>query len=222
MPPMRTLKFGLPQRRPLVRVPWLDSASLRRWQATADWPGIGCQFLPLPPFCPRPTRFLLQTCRYLYMTHASNRSAIHGGHPRPQGARLQGAQLQGARLQGEGHLAGGLGPQGDRHGRGRNARPDGHPRGVRHQQAAEGRPHRRLPAHDHPDRGADRDPAGARCHGALVVVQHLLHPGSRRFRDRRCRRAGVRLEGHGRGRILVVHRPDRPRPGWLDAQHDPG
>ena len=39
---------------------------------------------------------------------------------------------------------------------------------------------------------------------------------------RRCRRAGVRLEGHGRGRVLVVHRPDHPRPGRLDAQHDPG
>ena len=31
--------------------------------------------------------------------------------------------------------------------------------GVRQGPAAEGRPHRRLAAHDHPDRGADRDAA---------------------------------------------------------------
>ena len=49
-------------------------------------------------------------------------------------------------------------------------------------QAAEGRPHRRLPAHDDADRGADRDAAGAGRHGALVVLQHLLHPGPRRRR----------------------------------------
>ena len=89
------------------------------------------------------------------------------------------------------------------------------------QQAAEGRAHRRLPAHDHPDRGADRDPAGARRHRALVVVQHLLHPGPCRRRHRRRRHAGVRLEGHERGRILVVHRADHARAGRLDAEHDP-
>ena len=37
---------------------------------------------------------------------------------------------------------------------------------------------------------------------------------------------GVRLEGHGRGSLLVVHRADRPRTqdgcrGRLDPQHDP-
>ena len=51
-------------------------------------------------------------------------------------------------------------------------------------QAAEGRPHRRLPAHDDPDRGADRDAARPRRHGALVVLQHLLDPGPRRRGDR--------------------------------------
>ena len=30
------------------------------------------------------------------------------------------------------------------------------------------------------------------------------------------------LEGPDRGRVLVVHRADRPWPGRLDAQHDPG
>ena len=39
--------------------------------------------------------------------------------------------------------------------------------------AAARRAHRRLAAHDDPDRGADRDAAGARRRGALGVVQHL-------------------------------------------------
>ena len=63
---------------------------------------------------------------------------------------------------------------------------------------------------------------GARRHRALVVLQHLLHPGPRRGRGRRGRRAGVRLEGHERGRVLVVHRADGARAGRLDAEHDPG
>ena len=95
-------------------------------------------------------------------------------------------------------------------------------RGIRQVQAAEGRPHRRLPAHDHPDRGADRNAAGAGRHRALVVVQHLLHPGPCRRGCRRGRRAGVRLEGHERGRVLVVHRADGARPRRLDPEHDPG
>ena len=49
------------------------------------------------------------------------------------------------------------------------------------------RAHRRLPAHDHPDRGADPDAGAARRHRALVVVQHLLHPGPCRRRRRRRR-----------------------------------
>ena len=47
-------------------------------------------------------------------------------------------------------------------------------------------------AHDDPDRGADRDAAGARRRGALGVVQHLLDAGPRRRGDRRERHAGVR------------------------------
>ena len=78
-------------------------------------------------------------------------------------------------------------------------------------QAAEGRAHRRLPAHDGADRGADRDAAGARRHGALVVVQHLLHPGPCRGGGGGGGRAGVRLEGHERGGVLVVHRADGAR-----------
>ena len=53
--------------------------------------------------------------------------------------------------------------------------------------AAEGRAHRRLAAHDDPDRGADRDAEGARRRGALGLVQHLLDPGPRRGGDRRER-----------------------------------
>ena len=52
-------------------------------------------------------------------------------------------------------------------------------------QAARRRPHLRLAAHDHPDRGADRDARRARRRGALGELQHLLHPGPRRRRGRR-------------------------------------
>ena len=51
--------------------------------------------------------------------------------------------------------------------------------------AAERRAHHRLAAHDDPDRGADRDAAGARRRSALGLLQHLLDPGPRRRRDRR-------------------------------------
>jgi adenosylhomocysteinase len=51
-------------------------------------------------------------------------------------------------------------PQGTRHRRNRNAGPDGAARGIRRDQAAQGRAHRRLAAHDDPDRRSDRD-AGA-------------------------------------------------------------
>ena len=51
--------------------------------------------------------------------------------------------------------------------------------------AAEGRADHRLAPHDDPDRGADRDARRARRRGPLGLVQHLLHPGPRRRRDRR-------------------------------------
>ena len=53
------------------------------------------------------------------------------------------------------------------------------------EQAARGRPHRRLAAHDDPDRRADRDPRGPRRRRPLGHLQHLLHPGPRRRRGRR-------------------------------------
>ena len=46
--------------------------------------------------------------------------------------------------------------------------------------AAAGRAHHRLAAHDRADGRADRDAHGARRGGALVQLQHLLHPGPRR------------------------------------------
>jgi hypothetical protein len=62
-----------------------------------------------------------------------------------------------------------LGPKGDRTRRSRDARPDGlREEPWQGQQAAERRPHRRLPAHDHPDRRAHRDPGGTRRRSELV------------------------------------------------------
>ena len=49
---------------------------------------------------------------------------------------------------------------------------------YRPEPTAEGRAHHRLAAHDHPDRGADRDPEGPGRRGALGLLQYLLHPGS--------------------------------------------
>ena len=50
-----------------------------------------------------------------------------------------------------------------------------------------GRPHRGLAAHDDPDRGADRNAAGARRRSALGVVQHLSRPRITRRRRSRSR-----------------------------------
>ena len=70
------------------------------------------------------------------------------------------------------------------------------------QEAAQGRAHRRLPAHDDRDRGAHRDAGRARRRGHLDLVQHLLDAGRGRRRDRQGRRAGVRVEGRDAGRVL--------------------
>jgi HD-GYP domain-containing protein (c-di-GMP phosphodiesterase class II) len=88
-----------------------------------------------------------------------------------------------------------LGPQGNPHRRNRNARPDGHPRGIRQEPAAQGRAHHRLAAHDHPDRRADRDADRARRRSALGLVQHLLDPGPRRRRHRRRRHPVFAVKG---------------------------
>ena len=80
-----------------------------------------------------------------------------------------------------------LGPQGDADRRDRDARSHGHPRGVRGHPAPARRPHHGLAAHDHPDRGPHRDAPGARCGGALGILQYLQHPGPCRRRHRRLR-----------------------------------
>jgi adenosylhomocysteinase len=62
-------------------------------------------------------------------------------------------------------------------------------------QAAQGRAHRRLAAHDDPDRRSDRDAGRAGRGCALGLVQHLLDAGPRGGRDRRRRHAGLRDQG---------------------------
>jgi hypothetical protein len=97
-------------------------------------------------------------------------------------------------------------PQGDRHRRDRDARPDGDPRGVRRVAAAQGRAHHRLAAHDDPDRVLIETLQGARRRGALGLVQHLLDPGPRRRRDRRrARRCSP--QGRDAGGLLGLHPP---------------
>ncbi len=93
------------------------------------------------------------------------------------------------------HLARPLGPPRDRDRRDRDARPHGHPRGVRLAPAPQGRSHHRLAPHDHPDGRPDRDAQGPRRRGPLGLVQHLLDPGSCRRRHRRRRHPRLRLQG---------------------------
>ncbi len=106
-------------------------------------------------------------------------------------------------------------PQGDRPGRTRDARPDGHAIRVRREPAARRRSDHRIAPHDGADGRAHRDPDRARSPGALGELQHLLHPGSRcrrgGGRSRRHRRGPqgdprLRLEGRDARGVLVVHR----------------
>jgi hypothetical protein len=78
----------------------------------------------------------------------------------------------------------------------------------------QGRAHHRFAAHDHPDRGADRDADRARRRGALGLVQHLLDPGSRRRRHRRRRRRGLRRQGRVAAGLLGLHAPHLRVAGW--------
>ena len=79
-----------------------------------------------------------------------------------------------------------------------------------------------LAAHDDPDRGADRDPAGARRRSALGLVQHLLDAGPCRRRHRRsaaCRFSRTRARrwpNTGSSRTASSSGPGGRRP-----EHDP-
>ena len=125
------------------------------------------------------------------------------------------------RLRGEGHRPGRLGPQGNLHRRDRDARPDGGARGVRQAAAAEGRAHRRLAAHDHPDGRADRDAQKSGRRRALGLLQHLLDAGPRRRGHRRRRHPGVRRQGRVPRRLLGLHPPHLRVGRRRHAQHDP-
>ena len=131
------------------------------------------------------------------------------------------AREQPARLRHRRHQARGLRPQGDCDRRDRNAGPHGDARRIRQKPAAQGRAHRRLPAHDHSDRGSHRDPEGARRRRALGVLQHLFDPGSRRGGDRGRRHAGLRGQGREPQGLLGLY-PSHFRMGRRRlAQHDP-
>ena len=131
------------------------------------------------------------------------------------------AREQGSRLRHRRHQACGLRPQGDRDRRDRNAGPDGDPRRIRREPAAQGRAHRRLPAHDHPDRRSDRDAEGARRRRALGLLQHLFDPGPRRRGDRRHRHAGVRDQGREPQGLLGLYPPHLRMGRRRLAEHDP-
>src|SRR5215218_1029146 len=112
-------------------------------------------------------------------------------------------------------------PQGDLPRRGRDARPDADPRGVRRRAAAERRADHRLPPYDDPDRGPDRDPGRPRGRGAVGQLQHLQYPGPRRRRDRRYRHPRLRLERRDAGGVLVVHREGAELARRRGPEHDP-
>ncbi len=111
--------------------------------------------------------------------------------------------------------------QGDRHRRDRDARFDGDAGRIFRRAAAQGRAHRRLAAHDDPDRGADRDLEGPRGRRALGLVQHLFDPGPRRRGDRGGRHAGVRDQGREPEGLLGLHPPHLRVGRRRLAEHDP-
>ncbi len=115
-----------------------------------------------------------------------------------------------------------LGPQGNQDRRDRDAGAHGHPPGVRGRAAAARRAHRGLPAHDHSDRGADRDLECPGRPGALGLLQHLLDPGPCGGGDRRGRHAGVRRQGRDARRVLGLHAPHLRMAGRRPREHDSG
>ena len=157
-----------------------------------------------------------------YRHAAENARPVTRQHAKDRHDRVRQSQdRRRHRLHRQGHRPRRLRPQGNLARRDRNARPDGDPRGVRPEAAAEGRAHRRLAAHDDPDRGADRDADGARRRRALGVVQHLFDPGPRGRRDRGGRHSGVRRQGRDPEGLLGLHRQAVRLARRRHAEHDP-
>ena len=164
-----------------------------------------------------------------YSARANRRAAWHvrlsrqfkDRHDRCIESRQERRRQARRRLRRQGHRPRRMGPQGNRHRRDRDARPDGDARGIRPRAAAARRAHLRLAAHDDPDRGADRDAQGARRRRALGVVQHLFDPGPRRRRRRRRRHAGVRDQGRDAQGLLGLSAPHLRMGRRRHAEHDP-
>ena len=135
------------------------------------------------------------------------------------------------RLQGRRPLPRRVGPQGDRAGRGRDARPHGAARRVRRRAAAGRRPHHGLAAHDHPDGRADRDAHRARRRRALGVAATSSRPrtsaaaavvvGPNGTVDAPAGVPGLRLEGRDARGVLVVHRAGPALARRWRPEHDP-
>ena len=75
------------------------------------------------------------------------------------------------------------------------------------EEAAGGRAHRGLAAHDDADGGADRDACRVGRRGALGILQHLLDPGSCRRRHRSGGHSRVRVERRDARGVLGVRAP---------------
>ncbi len=99
--------------------------------------------------------------------------------------------------------------------------PDGDAGGIRAEAAAARCAHRRLAAHDDPDRGADRDTDASGRRRALGLLQHLFDPGPCGRRDRRRRHAGLCRQGREPVGLLGLHPPHLRMGGRRRAQHDP-
>src|SRR2546429_4318706 len=75
----------------------------------------------------------------------------------------------------------------------RSARPDGHARGIRRGPAPQGRAHRGLAAHDHPDGRADRDAQGPRSEEHTSELQSRLHLVCRLLLEKKNKRRATGL-----------------------------
>ena len=143
------------------------------------------------------------------------------GHRQPPTGPAHDPRRQTRRLRHRRHRPRGLGPQGDRDRRDRDAGPHGGARRIRPVAAPEGRPDRRFAPHDHPDRRSDRDAEGARSRRALGLVQHLFDAGPCGRGDRRHRHPGLRHQGREPHRLLGLHAPHLRLGGRRHPQHDP-